>query len=71
MSDETNEVRINVIVSWEENNKISELLPRGTKSNVLRNLIKIMIENLENDKEGMFCAALLRNKVRIVRDEDD
>lgn len=58
-------VRINIIVEREVNDRLNKLLPRGHKSNVLADIVRDMVEQLEDDSDGAFMLALMRGNVEL------
>lgn len=69
-SDNENEIRVNIKLDREVNEEFSSLIPRGNKSDVIRNLVLVAIHNLKNDTNKRFYAALLQKRVDIVPIKD-
>jgi len=63
------DIRLNVEVPKSLNDEVNSLLPRGTKSEVVRGLLRMLVRELKSPKSLIVLEALLRDTAVVQYDE--
>jgi hypothetical protein len=69
MSEDETLVRLNVEVPLELNAKLNRLLPPGTKSEIVRGVLRALVRDLEKPKRFLVIEALIRDCASITYNE--
>ncbi|PCJ26732.1 MAG: hypothetical protein COA94_04865 [Rickettsiales bacterium] len=69
-SDNDSTTRINIVIDSEQNTLLNKMLPWGAKSDIIRNIVEILIKDLEQDSSGDFYSALVKHNVKLVKIEE-
>ncbi len=69
MTSTPDEIRLNVRVPKELNDELNRLLPGGTKSYVIRGLLRTLVRELRKPKKLIVLEALMKDCAVLVYDE--